>query len=684
MSNFYRHSSTPIFKPADILLLNLSNWPGQPVYPYAFVQVSALARREGLSIVRWDGLGLNRKQRFECIDRLIEEHQPRVVAFTIRQADSTISDDYTNPNCQGSPKNPWFPVEDTQVAIRHIRQFSNAKIFVGGFTFTVNPVTSAEYLRPDFGIIGEPDEFITHFDEVLEGNTKGISNLLYPDDGDWKENPRIFWGPLDDIEYTEDIINEIFRFHGELELRNCHLADVPGLGIHEDSGRSIAIEISRGCPYSCAFCCEPKVKGTTLRLRNLDVIEAEIYNLLHYGLRYYWFVCSELNVTKDHVLELSERIIRINESLQRPIFWRSYFRPGKFSRSDLRLLLRSGLLLEQNGFFSDLSDTTLKKMREPYRAKHAIHQIKDLMELTEEPEFESRRQPRWLLWSWLTNPYATLNSIRKTLEIFCKEKLDRKFDHADGYPALRVYECLDHLPALVKQETFIVTRDKATPQTLIHPSFYYNHELIEHFGSIEGIHEFLKYAQETFLSRYYRMTRKWKIFAQHLELSQLKEIIASLKDADLETIQMPPWVEHPDLGDTNPIHRRQQAIAYLHLKNSEIESLINSSHHIENAFMDHHEENQILPFLLHAAFTVNRFEMAPVSEMFKLPIDSDGYPPASPFLTFSILIRFLSMNTSFLKIMKKDFSSKQTALFYYYLYAINIRLKPQYAFLALE
>ena len=164
-------------KSLDILFLNLSNWPGRPVYPYAFVQVSALARQAGLSVVRWDGLGLNRQQQLECITKLVKDYQPRTVAFTIRQADSTISDDYINPDGKSKPQNPWFPVEDTHAAIQQIRQISVAKIFIGGFTFTVNPVSAAEYLQPDFGIVGEPDEFLKHFNEVLLGRTEGISNF---------------------------------------------------------------------------------------------------------------------------------------------------------------------------------------------------------------------------------------------------------------------------------------------------------------------------------------------------------------------------------------------------------------------------------------------------------------------------------------------------------------------------
>ena len=663
-------------KPVDILFLNLSNLPGRPVYPYAFVQVSALARRAGLSVVRWDGLDLSRQQKLDCIAQLVKEHQPRAVAFTVRQADSVAADNYISIDSKTPPKNPWFPVEDTRAAILRVRELSDAKIFAGGFNFTVNSVSAAEYLQPDFGIVGEPDEFLQHFDEVLMGRTEGISNLLYRADGEWRQNQRVFWGPLDDIEYTEDIIDEIFRFHGERTLRNAHLEDVPGLGSYKETGISIAIEIARGCPCSCVFCCEPKVKGKTVRLRNLDVIEAEIHNLLRYGLRYYWFICSELNFAKDHVLELAERVIRINETLPLPIFWRSYFLPVKFNKDEFRLLLRSGLLIEQSGPFSTLSDENLKQMREPYRVRHALQHIKNLMELNEEPEFQERRQPRWVLWSWLGNPYATLDSVRTTLETFSQEKLDLKYDEADSYPALRVYECLDNLPEEARKEAITVTQDDDTPKTLIHPSYYYNSKLVEHFGGIGEVHNFMQYARETFLSRYYRLTRNWRLFAQSLEFPLLEEVVAPLKDADLRVIQLPPWVEHPDLGKLNPIHWWEQANVLLHQESSQLKQLI------EEPEAKQDEGNAILACILHAAFSVNRKEMAPVFEKLQLPIDSEGYAPASSYLTVSTLIQFHTTEASVLEAVKQDFTPKQLTLFRYYLYAINVQIKPKYAFLA--
>ncbi|MFB2980707.1 hypothetical protein [Microseira sp. BLCC-F43] len=186
----------------------------------------------------------------------------------------------------------------------------------------------------------------------------------------------------------------------------------------------------------------------------------------------------------------------------------------------------------------------------------------------------------------------------------------------------------------------------------------------------------MQYAQETFLSRYYRLTRNWRFFAQSLEFPLLEEVVAPLKDTDLGVIQLPPWVEHPDLGKLNPIYWQEQANVLLHQESSTLKQLI------KEADLKQDEGNAILACILHAAFSVNRKEMAPVFEKLKLPIDSEGYPPASSYLTVSTLIKFHRTEAAVLEVVKQDFTPKQLTLFRYYLYAINVQIKPKYAFLA--
>ncbi|NUR28894.1 MAG: hypothetical protein HOV83_24145, partial [Catenulispora sp.] len=45
-----------------MLLVNASNYPALPVYPYAFVQVSAIAARSGRTVRRLDLLGHERRE----------------------------------------------------------------------------------------------------------------------------------------------------------------------------------------------------------------------------------------------------------------------------------------------------------------------------------------------------------------------------------------------------------------------------------------------------------------------------------------------------------------------------------------------------------------------------------------------------------------------------------------------
>jgi hypothetical protein len=677
-THFTRPAYTGINPPAapiDFLFLNLSNLPGRPVYPYAFVQVSALARRAGLSVVRWDGLDLSLEHKLECIEHLITIHRPRAIGFTVRQADSVAADNYLSVDGVTPPKSPWFPLEETRVAIARVRELSTAKILVGGFNFTVNAEAAAAFLQPDLGILGEADELFWHWEEVLNGRTDGIANLLYCVNGQWQRNRREYYGPLDEIEYTPEIVDEIFRFHGERNLRNAHMEAVPGLGSYKDTGLSIAIEISRGCPCSCAFCCEPLVKGKTVRRRNLDVVEAEIHNLLRYGLRYFWFICSELNASKKHVMELAARLIKINQTLKHPIFWRAYFLPGVFKKDEFRLLRRSGLLIEQSGAFTTLDDENLARMQEPYRVKNALEHIHNLMELDQEPEFAAMRQPRWVLWSWLGNPFATLDSIRTTLDTFQREGLDLKYDEADSYPALRVYPILQHLPAAAKQEAITVTRFPETEKSLIHPSYYYTTEFVRHFSGIGGVHDFMQYARETFLSKSYRLTRNWCGLAQSLGLPLLEQMLQPLQGCDLAGIALPPWLAHPDLGQQDPQRWYADAQAVLQQGGSTLAALMHDPQAQPN------RGNAILALLLHSAFANERQYMVPVFQRFGLAIDENGYPPVSPYRAVSTLLQFASDDAALQARVERECDALQGGWMRYYLEAINVRLRPEYEFL---
>src|ERR1700722_15437835 len=74
----------------DLLLLSASNYWRWALYPYAFVQVSALARKRGLKVARFDFWGIP-KARWEArLHELFETVKPRAVGIHMRNVDSLI------------------------------------------------------------------------------------------------------------------------------------------------------------------------------------------------------------------------------------------------------------------------------------------------------------------------------------------------------------------------------------------------------------------------------------------------------------------------------------------------------------------------------------------------------------------------------------------------------------------
>src|SRR5262245_47658918 len=202
----------------------------------------------------------------------------------------------------------------------------------------------------------------------------------------------------------------------------------------------------RGCPYLCTFCAEPRVKGSRAQFRELDVVADELEFLRSHGLHQVWFVCSEINAMGNgFALELAERLIRINETRSETerVRWFTYYLL-RFTQPELKLLRRSGFL----GGWNDIpafDDKNLKRLRVPYRSRHLLQSIKDVIAVGREeaaarnrptPSLEERivfdpdhRQtllPDDMLTSpvltlFLGNQLATVESVRETLKVMDRE-----------------------------------------------------------------------------------------------------------------------------------------------------------------------------------------------------------------------------------------------------------------------
>jgi radical SAM superfamily enzyme YgiQ (UPF0313 family) len=96
---------------------------------------------------------------------------------------------------------------------------------------------------------------------------------------------------------------------------------------------------SRGCPYSCIFCCEAKLKGYKFRARSAASIVDEI-EVLHndYDINHIVFYDSSFMINQKRV----ERICHALIEKKLDITWRARIRADRVKEPLLRLMKESG------------------------------------------------------------------------------------------------------------------------------------------------------------------------------------------------------------------------------------------------------------------------------------------------------------------------------------------------------
>ena len=436
--------------PLDFLLLNVSNYPSNPIFPYAFVQVSAVARKYEVQTQRFDLFGIAKDQWTKQIKQLIAQYSPRSVGITLRQVDSLIESDYLVDSVE-----KYLPVEDTKYLITIIRKHFTGAIVVGGFGFSAYAKLLIPYLQPDFGIQGEPDPFFEKFNSVLKRqNLADVKNLIYQDvSGEYRFNERSFIGPLQSVEYNDELADEILGFYKEAK------------------SFCVPVEVLRGCPMRCYFCAEPDVKGTRLNYRDLGAVMADVEFLtVKRGVRQIWFVASELNVTGPELaIELAKRMIQLKEkSGMKGISWFGYLLPKISDPQIIQLLADSGHIWSWNEVQS-LDEKNLKDTKVPYKVEEALGFFKAVM-----MEQQMSAGARAALSFFLGNAFSTPTTVVRTLKRIEDENLQGRIGRSIMITGTRVLPTReDRLPVVRGEYTrYSVNDPKVKVNSLLRPTFY--------------------------------------------------------------------------------------------------------------------------------------------------------------------------------------------------------------------
>ena len=528
-----------------VLLLNASNMDVFPIYPYSFIQIPAVARQSGVEVICKDFLGIPQEGWEQTVKDLSERHNPTMILITLRNTDSLTSRDYERDGSKERDTPAYFPIERTKELIAAIRVVSDLKIVVGGFGFSVLPNEIMHYLRPDFGVFGGPDAFLAHFEDIEAGNFGEVANLLFFQGDQLISNPRIFYPPPADTEYTPQAIEEMMEFYDSFPS--------PGF-------EGAPVEIIRGCCHSCVFCSEPHVAGKQVRYRDLSAVMGDVEMLVDHGITQIYMISSELNpVGNAFVLQLADRIRSFNERQtgNRKVTWFGANYLLNFSIHEYERLYKSGFT---GGWFdiTALDDENARAMRTPYRnesllahlktyaqferAQFGVLQIQDGSQLAGiGRQDNTNRKEHAIKWTlFLGNPATTTKTIRNTLKSANRAGLAQIFSGCFINMNIRVFDYEKPDEATLEM-TYSVTNDlDRTGYQQLLPSFAYPPALLQDFGSEEEIALMFDHIAQTYLSTKYQMTRDWHGFVkQRTTLESISCWMATLSVIQGVTVPTP-------------------------------------------------------------------------------------------------------------------------------------------------
>jgi len=220
---------------------------------------------------------------------------------------------------------------------------------------------------------------------------------------------------------------------------------------------SIAVEISRGCFYSCNFCSEPIVKGGKVQFRNLKSLEEDIELLGKYGFNKLELICCEMNsVSNENILSFAKLIESINNKRNQDnkVIWEATYLM-RLTPSELKFLWDGGW---RGGWYDviSLEDENLKKIQAPHDSKTILKFLVNSKEVVEQQlRSENHRhksiEERLYYYQvdnkitynsvsfFLGNVYTTIETVKRTIKAFDETKLNEYFDYCNIVRPTRIF-----------------------------------------------------------------------------------------------------------------------------------------------------------------------------------------------------------------------------------------------------
>lgn len=255
-----------------------------------------------------------------CVSTLVDkEFKVRIIDQRIdkKWKDNLIEELSNDPLCVGITSMTCNQISYALEIARTVKEKSDVPVVMGGIHASLLPGQTLENKNIDIVVQGEGEVTFYELVKHLYDNKTldGVEGIWYKSNGTIKSNPP---RPFVDLNGLPDL--------------PYHLVDVNNYTPEFKGRRTLYMELSRGCPYSCAFC-----YNSTYHKRNWRALSAEKsferikYVAENFDIKNIYFVDDNFfvdlkragdiaNSIIDHELELTWEVqgIRINTVIKMP------------------------------------------------------------------------------------------------------------------------------------------------------------------------------------------------------------------------------------------------------------------------------------------------------------------------------------------------------------------------------
>jgi radical SAM superfamily enzyme YgiQ (UPF0313 family) len=340
-----------------------------PVLPLGMAFVARAAEDAGHEVSQINLM--TEPEALKTLAERIQMVQPDIIGISVRNIDDQFS------------LQPQFLLDPVKAIVSICRQYSEAKIVLGGAGYSIFPQHALIYLAADMGIQGEGEQSFAMLLDKLKNNEdlSNIPGLYHADLG--IANPPATFKKIDQNPFPQP---------------GRHIFSLEHTG---DEIIWLPFQTRRGCPLNCSYCSTPSIEGTITRKRSTGLIIDALAAYVSAGFDHFFFVDNTFNLPPGYSKDLCEQMIESDLN----ITYRAIFYPWKVEKELVAKMAESGCVEVSLGLESG-SDIILRKMNKQYR----IVDVRRASDLLKEGGI---RQMGFLL---LGGPGETQQTVQESLE----------------------------------------------------------------------------------------------------------------------------------------------------------------------------------------------------------------------------------------------------------------------------